>query len=141
MPEKFKRLNKIALGIFAGISAVLLVVYFLALLLGAYSIAAQLLDNLITTVILSTFLLVTNKIWSPEKADPKMFHCLNCGEERPLARIPKNFNQLITGGWNCKKCGSEVVPPGGKRQMKIALGLLVLFLMVGLIGLFLIFLS
>ena len=33
--------------------------------------------------------------------------CPTCGEPFPTLRRPKNFRQMMWGGWTCEKCGSE----------------------------------
>lgn len=33
--------------------------------------------------------------------------CPSCGEPLPAFRRPKNFRQMLWGGWTCGKCGSE----------------------------------
>lgn len=33
--------------------------------------------------------------------------CPSCGEPLPTIRRPKNFRQMMWGGWSCEKCGSE----------------------------------
>jgi ribosomal protein L37AE/L43A len=33
--------------------------------------------------------------------------CPTCGDPLPAFRRPKNFRQMMWGGWRCAKCGSE----------------------------------
>lgn len=33
--------------------------------------------------------------------------CPACGDPFPALRRPKNFRQVMWGGWTCEKCGSE----------------------------------
>ena len=33
--------------------------------------------------------------------------CPSCNEPLPTFRRPKNFRQIMWGGWTCEKCGSE----------------------------------
>jgi ribosomal protein L37AE/L43A len=33
--------------------------------------------------------------------------CPSCNEPLPTFRRPKNFRQMMWGGWTCEKCGSE----------------------------------
>jgi len=34
--------------------------------------------------------------------------CPNCGTKPPLYRMPKNWQQLLWGGWTCSECGAEM---------------------------------
>ncbi len=34
--------------------------------------------------------------------------CPSCGTDIPTFRRPKNFRQMMWGGWTCEKCGTEV---------------------------------
>jgi hypothetical protein len=33
--------------------------------------------------------------------------CPSCGTALPAFRRPKNFRQMMWGGWTCEKCGAE----------------------------------
>ena len=33
--------------------------------------------------------------------------CPECGAKPPMARVPKNLNQTLWGGWTCQDCGCE----------------------------------
>ncbi|MGV3663269.1 MAG: hypothetical protein ACO1TE_24060 [Prosthecobacter sp.] len=33
--------------------------------------------------------------------------CSTCSEPLPRLRRPRNFRQMMWGGWTCEKCGSE----------------------------------
>ena len=60
-----------------------------------------------------------------------LFRCPKCGEERPLARVPRNFKQMITGGWTCSKCNVEVIPQN-KMQNIIWIGICLALVLMGL---------
>ena len=34
-------------------------------------------------------------------------NCPSCGERLPTVRRPKNFRQMMWGGWTCGSCGRE----------------------------------
>jgi hypothetical protein len=34
--------------------------------------------------------------------------CPKCGTPCPSRRIPKNYRQLMWGGWTCANCGEEI---------------------------------
>jgi len=131
MPEKFKRFYKIAFIFFVSISLIELVAFVISMLLGYYFIAERFIPELIITIILSCLLYLTKGQWHPEKANPQNFRCPYCGEEKSLTRIPKNFKQLITGGWTCSKCNKEVIPPN-KNQNLVWIGLSILMILIGI---------
>jgi hypothetical protein len=33
--------------------------------------------------------------------------CPECGADLPAVRRPKNFRQMMWGGWTCESCGKE----------------------------------
>jgi len=131
MPEKFKRFIRIAFIFFISVSLIELTAFFVSLLLGYYFIAERLISSLITTVFISAILLLTRNQWQAEKVNPQLFHCPKCGEEKPLARIPKNFKQMITGGWTCAKCGTEVFPQN-KNSNLIWMGICLSMILIGI---------
>jgi len=125
IPEKFKYLYRIGLAVFIILLLIDLIVFSTAIT-QRYSITEPLVD-LITTAVLFIFFL-----WYMNQGQKKgWFRCFKCGEERPLARIPKTFEQLITGGWTCSKCGTEVMLQN-KTQNIILIGICVVLILVGL---------
>jgi transposase-like protein len=45
-------------------------------------------------------------------------NCPKCGAEQPVFRIPKDWRQLLFGGWTCKKCGCRMDRQGNKIAAK-----------------------
>ena len=44
-------------------------------------------------------------------------HCKNCGQEQKYIRIPKNWRQLLWGGYTCPKCNAELDTEGNVLKM------------------------
>lgn len=125
MPEKFKCLYKIGFVFFA-LFILIELMTLLTALAQRYSIAEPLINLIIIIVLFMLFL------WYMNQGQKKgWFRCFKCGEERPLARIPKNFKQMITGGWTCSKCRTEVIPQN-KMQNIIWIGICLALILIGL---------
>ena len=41
-------------------------------------------------------------------------NCPDCNEKMPAFRAPRNFRQILFGGWTCTKCGCEMDKWGTK---------------------------
>jgi hypothetical protein len=37
----------------------------------------------------------------------KTVYCPECGKRAPLIRDPRNWRQMLWGGWTCARCGVE----------------------------------
>lgn len=44
--------------------------------------------------------------------------CPQCGAQQPVFRVPKDWRQLLFGGWTCKKCGCRMDRTGKKITIK-----------------------
>lgn len=42
--------------------------------------------------------------------------CEKCGEEQPKVRTPENMQQMMLGGYTCRKCGAELDARGKVRK-------------------------
>lgn len=40
--------------------------------------------------------------------------CPSCGTEQATLRIPKNWEQLMNGGWTCEKCSCKMDKHGNQ---------------------------
>ena len=45
-------------------------------------------------------------------------HCPECKVKMPALRVPKNFLEMMWGGWTCPECGCRMDKWGKPRDAK-----------------------
>ena len=46
----------------------------------------------------------------------RSYNCKRCGAKLPYQRTPRNFRQLMWGGWTCSNCGAELDSSGNELE-------------------------